>query len=159
MTNEYDKIIIDAGGDDMIVLSGASATPAEVARRIEQLRLERAHRLNTKGTAADNDLFQRWIHGQHVYAVRSVRLHGEPLNIYVSAPSLQTVLHEEMEAGATLTELDGLSRQAMSGMLYGTFTSVVEPDGEFGSVHVCDLTAELTEGAYLMAQRNGWEVG
>lgn len=154
---EYDHIILDLGGDDMITLSGSQATPAEVARAVERVRAQRAVHMQD-ATVWQRDLLQRWMHAQEtVYAVRMVDVpdHG-PLTIYLMAACLSHALDSEVSLGANLDVLDHITIMATAGMIQGLFSSVLEPDGEPGSCHVADLTREITENEYLSALQAGW---
>lgn len=161
---DFDGIIVDAGGDDLIMLKGDLATPAELRRRMEDLRLQRIERLK-KATPVQAEMFRKWAReGEHVYAKRVIGsfsaaglidvLGAGSLTVYLSAPSLRDVLKVEADLGADREELEWFRSQSMAGMIQGTFSSRVEK-GEPGSAHVCDLT-EISREEFEAAQAAGW---
>lgn len=151
----YDAIFLDAGGDDLIVLRGPLANPQEVAKVMEDLRMQRSRRLKSASPAVQ-DAFVRWQHGREpLYFRRSVNANGDDLTIYVSAPALREALTAEINLGASPDEIGSFTNMSLAGMIYGSYYSQIEPDGEPGSCHICDLV-EITEGEFHTARKAGW---
>ena len=168
----FDAIILDIGGDEVIRLTGPLANPEQVAREVEKARIRRTKRL-AKATLQQLELFTRWKQGREpIYARRfvnmpdEVRHHtelgqvpipGGHLAIYLSAPALREALTAEINLGADASDLVFFTNQSLAGMIFGTFFSVLEPNGESGSCHVCDLE-EIPFEAMEAASKKGWLV-
>lgn len=154
----FDAIILDIGGDEVIRLTGPLANPEQVAREVEKARIRRTKRL-AKATLQQLELFTRWKQGREpIYARRFVNMpDGSPLVIYVSAPALREALTAEINLGADASDLVFFTNQSLAGMIFGTFFSVLEPNGESGSCHVCDLE-EIPFEAMEAASKKGWLV-
>jgi hypothetical protein len=152
---EFDSIILDVGGDEIVVLSGDMATPAGVTATVERFRAQRLERLLS---APDDrkELHARWMRGESLYLRRTVNLPGEgELQIFAYCPGLGEHLEREKALGADEEELAEQVRVFESGLIHGVFSSRVEP-GEPAQLHVCDFDAELTEGEFLTARMQGW---
>lgn len=152
--SDYDNVILDAGGDDLIILSGPMANRAEVTRVMAKLRAERRKRLD-ESSPEHRDMFERWANRrEHVYGRRVVAIPGEgDLTIYLSAPSLADALAHEAELGSDRFDLADFDSQCRAGMIHGRFSSRI--DSEIGSTHVCDLV-EISRDEYEQAKREGW---
>src|SRR5215469_6759675 len=120
---DYDAIILDVGGDEMITLRGPLATPRQVAAEVEKVRVARAKRL--RGASPEHqDAFVRWEHGRDpLYFKRFVKLPplGEPLMIYVSAPALREALTAEINLGAEPDQIASFTNMSLAGMIYGSY--------------------------------------
>jgi hypothetical protein len=152
-------IIIDAGSDDTVYLRGPLATPQEVAKVIEDLRVQRARRLKAASPEV-KAVFDRWAKGSDpMYFLRRVEKGYQgnvmPFAVYCRAPALKEALNAEIQLGASLDEVGQFTGMSMAGLVYGTYFSQIEPDGEPGSAHICDLE-EITEAEFERARKLGW---
>lgn len=97
----------------------------------------------------------------------AIRMHpvseDEMLAIFGYIFTEEEVSRQEIEAGAGIADgelgyiMERLRESHDRGYRFGTWASVVLPQGEYGDAHLMTLWP-ITEADYLSAQNNGWEM-
>lgn len=145
--NKKNIIILDVGGDEVILLNGKQANEKEVARQLDRIMKQRADRFRTC-TDAQKSLHDWWASGHIIFGRRYVS--ELDLTIYMAAAPLASLLAGEDEDNRPL-----LIKMAGTGMVFGTFYSAKEPEGEPGSVHIADIE-QIKSQDFIKAKRQGW---
>lgn len=153
MTTDQQRVIVDAGGDDVIVITAGpdANVPKVVADAIADLTRKRTERLRTAPTAS-RDLHSWWLAGHQVYAHRKL---PTGLDIWWEVPLLDDTIYAELDAGGDSDQVTQLIRWARAGLMFGRGYSTACPDGEAGSVHVADVRP-VRRDEFLRARRDGW---